>query len=120
MVTIELGPYDRETEVAITRAKSGTSQEEAGFIVDLVREFREVENARFRPSIRACMMIAKVTRSRGGQVQADDPIFLETCLDILGSNATKMRRSNGSSRPVVTSLSTELETGPSTRLMTGL
>jgi gas vesicle protein GvpN len=92
MIMIELTPYDKGTEVAITQARSGISVEEAETIVDLVRAFREMENSRFRPSVRACIMIAKVTRGCGGQARADSPIFLETCLDILGANARKMAR----------------------------
>lgn len=92
MITIELTPYDKGTEAAITQARSGLSAEEAEAIMDLVREFREIEGSRFRPSVRACIMIAKVTRGCGGQVRPDNPIFLETCLDILCANARKMKR----------------------------
>ncbi len=92
MITIELTPYDKGTEAAITQARSGLSAEEAEAIMDLVREFREIESSRFRPSVRACIMIAKVTRGCGGQVRPDNPIFLETCLDILCANARKMKR----------------------------
>lgn len=92
MITIELTPYDKETEAAITQARSGTSAAEAQTIVDLVRQFREIEDSRFRPSVRACIMIAKVTRGCGGQVHPDNSIFLETCLDILWANARKMKR----------------------------
>ncbi|HEV8715130.1 MAG TPA: gas vesicle protein GvpN [Candidatus Binatia bacterium] len=92
MITIELTPYDKGTEAAITQARSGLSAEEAGAIMELVREFREIEGSRFRPSVRACIMIAKVTRGCGGQVRPDNPIFRETCLDILCANARKMRR----------------------------
>ena len=92
MITIELTPYDKGTEAAITQARSGLSAAEAEGIVDLVRQFREIENSRFRPSVRACIMIAKVTQGCGGQVQPDNAIFLETCLDILCANAKKMKR----------------------------
>jgi nitric oxide reductase NorQ protein len=92
MIAIELTPYDKRTEVAITQARSGISAEEAEAIMDLVREFREIEGSRFRPSVRACIMIAKVTRGCGGQVHPDNSIFLETCLDILWANARKMKR----------------------------
>ena len=86
MVTIELGLYDRETEVAITRAKSETSPEEAEKVVDLVRTVREKASSSSWPSLRASIIIARVTKRRGGEMRADDPIFLETCLDVLGSN----------------------------------
>lgn len=92
MITIELTPYDQGTEAAITQARSGISAEEAHAIVGLIREFREIEDSRFRPSVRACIMIAKVTQGCGGQGRSDNSIFLDTCLDILCANARKMKR----------------------------
>lgn len=92
MITIELTPFDKETEVAITQTRSGISREEAEIVVNLVREFREIEGARFRPSVRACIMIATVTYGCHGRVRYDNAIFVETCLDVLVSNARKMKR----------------------------
>jgi gas vesicle protein GvpN len=92
MMTIELSHYDRDTEIAITRAKSGLSEEEAAKIVDIVRDFRTVGVANFRPTIRACIMIAHVVAARGGEVRADDPIFFQTCTDVLGSDTVKVKR----------------------------
>jgi len=87
MVTIDLQYYDRETEIAITQAKSGLSREEAERIVDTVRAVRSHEGSNSRHSIRACIMIARVMASQGGQVGLDEPIFRQTCLDVLGSDA---------------------------------
>lgn len=92
MMTIELTHYDRDTEIAITRAKSGLSENEAAKIVDIVRDFRTVGVANFRPTIRACIMIAHVAAARGGEVRADDSIFFQTCIDVLGSDTVKVKR----------------------------
>lgn len=92
MITIELPPFDTETEIAITHTRSGISREDAEIVVSLIRKFREIEGSRFRPSVRACMMIAKVTHGRNGRARPDNAMFVETCLDVLASNARKMKR----------------------------
>jgi nitric oxide reductase NorQ protein len=84
LIAIRMDDYDRETEVAITVAKSGVSREEAGRIVDVVRYFRSLAGYNHRPSVRAAIMIAKVTAYRGGKCDPDDPRFQQTCRDALG------------------------------------
>lgn len=96
MITIELTYYDRETEIAITCARSGLDAGAAEKIVDLAREFRTLGVSNFRPSLRACIMIASVVRQRGGKVCRDDPIFLETCLDVLGTDMFKVKKEGAS------------------------
>lgn len=93
MITIELGHYDRETEIGITSARAGVAPESAETIVDLVRKFRGLGGvATCRPSIRACIMIGKVVRLRGGTIHPDDPVFQETCVDVLGGDMVKVRK----------------------------
>jgi gas vesicle protein GvpN len=92
MITIELGHYDRETEIAITRARAELDTESAEKIVDLVREFRGLGVDNYRPTIRACIMMGRVVQLRGGKIRADDPVFLETCLDVLGGDVIKVRK----------------------------
>ena len=41
LITIHVDYFDRETEVAITAARSGVSADDAGRVVDLVRHFRQ-------------------------------------------------------------------------------
>lgn len=92
MITIELGHYDRETEIAITCARAGLGSPSAERIVDLVREFRKLGVSNYRPTVRACIMVGRVVQLRGGEVRADDPIFVETCLDVLGGDTVKVRK----------------------------
>jgi gas vesicle protein GvpN len=92
MVTITIGQYDRETEVRITAAKSGLDEGDAGRIVDIVRDFRELGILPLTPTVRACIMIAKVTALRGSSVRSDDRGFLETCRDVLRVAAVKITR----------------------------
>lgn len=85
MITIKLLHYDKNAEVAITAAKSGLRKEEAEGLVDIIRELRKTHDDTW-PSIRACIMIARLVLRRGGKIKAGDPVFLETCFDVLGSN----------------------------------
>lgn len=92
MITIDLAYYNKETEIAITKAKSGLSDEDTAKIVDIVRDMRSRGVGNFRPTLRACIMIARVLAHRGGRPSADDPIFLQTCLDVLGKGIVKIKK----------------------------
>ena len=85
MVTIDLDHFDWETETAITQAKSGSSRQDAERIVDLVRALRERVRHDLAPTVRASIMIARITRGRGATVDAGDQAFREACLDVLCS-----------------------------------
>lgn len=92
MISIKVGHCDRDTETAITAAKSGLDAEAAGRIVDIVRSFRALGVNNHRPTIRACIMIARVTVLRQARVEREDPVFLETCRDIISTDALKITR----------------------------
>ncbi len=92
MITITIGQYDRETEVQITAAKSGLELDESARIVDVVRAFRELAVLPLAPTVRACIMIGKVIALRGGSASCEDPIFLETCRDVLRIDGIKISR----------------------------
>ena len=97
MITINLGYYDRETEIAITRAKSGVSQSDAERIVDLVRKFRESGDYEFTPTVRAAIAIAKVLNISGARPVAGDETFAWVGLDVLGvgGNGSGLAKANG-------------------------
>jgi len=80
MVTIKMGAYDLESEVEITRSKTGLPPEGPRLIVNIVRSAREANHA---VSIRAAIMIGKIINQRKGRVAADDPILEGTCRDVL-------------------------------------
>jgi gas vesicle protein GvpN len=84
MITIELDYYDRETEVAITSARSNVERAAAERIVDLVRRIRVLGPLQ-RPTLRASIMIARIQRQLGfdGSVGPADPLFVESCIDVL-------------------------------------
>jgi gas vesicle protein GvpN len=65
MINLEMGQYDRDTEIAITSAKSGLSEDEAAFIVDLVRNFRKKCGLESNVSVRSSIRIAAIIHSAG-------------------------------------------------------
>jgi nitric oxide reductase NorQ protein len=85
LVTIDVGYYDHDTEVVITSARSGMPLELADRIVSLVRDFRDSGEYDQTPTLRACIMIARVTHLQGLQPVASDPRFVSICMDVLES-----------------------------------
>jgi gas vesicle protein GvpN len=85
VITIELGHYDRDTEIAITARRSGISKRAASRIVDLVRLCRNEGREPYYPTIRACVAIARVLAHRRADAVATDPVFCWACRDILSS-----------------------------------
>ncbi|MGD0089826.1 MAG: gas vesicle protein GvpN [Planctomycetota bacterium] len=90
MITIHLGHYDLPTEIAITMGRSGLDEEQARRIVRLVREIRQLGVRNYRPTIRACIMIARITRLKGAHAAASDPLFAHICKDILSIETIKV------------------------------
>jgi gas vesicle protein GvpN len=99
LITIQLEHYDRETEIQITTARSGIGQADAEIIVDLVRKLRRVGVSNSRPTIRACIAIARVLTLRGVHAQPEDSIFQWVCRDILSSETAKVTRDGRSVMP---------------------
>jgi len=86
MVTIELGNFDEETEVAITRAKSKLTLDDSRRIVSLVRKVREAKSEnKLTPTVRACIIIGKMLNLRGGTALGTNHGFRQICLDVLMS-----------------------------------
>ena len=84
MVTIELGNFDEETEVAITQAKTKLSPEDSHRIVSLVRKVREAKSKnRLTPTVRACVVLGKILNLKGGTALYANNGFKQICLDVL-------------------------------------
>jgi nitric oxide reductase NorQ protein len=84
MVTIDIDFYDMETEVAVTAARSGLSQEDAYRIVGIVRDFRASGAYQQLPTLRACVIMARVLARQNQRPSADNPFFMQVCMDVLG------------------------------------
>jgi len=89
MVTILLSGFDAETEAGITQARSGLPLEEVKRIVALVRAFRDAGLKTGSASVRPAILISRILRVRGGHAYAEDPIFVQTCRDVLLSQGCR-------------------------------
>jgi len=90
MITMDLDCFDYETEVAITRAKSRLSKQNAEAIVNIVRGLRESGKCEFAPTIRGCIMIAKTLKVQGLTPSTSNGLFLRICQDILASETSRV------------------------------
>ncbi len=107
LVTLDLDYYDRETEITITAARSGVAPAVVAPIVDIVRDFRTSGEYDQAPTLRACIMIARVVAQQKFQVAASDPHFIALCLDILESKklfSKQAREQRGQQRKMLLSL----------------
>lgn len=90
LITIDIGHFDRESEIRITMSRSGLERPDAEVIVDIVRDLRGVGVSNHRPTIRACIAIAKILAYRGAHARISDPVFNWVCRDVLSANTTKI------------------------------
>ena len=85
MITISLGHYNRETEIAICEARTGVSRQDAERIIDIVRDFRQTRKDKNTPTIRAAIMIGKVLKLCKAHANVSDADFVRACFDVLKS-----------------------------------
>ena len=96
LITVSLGHFDRETEVQIAMTKSGLPRLDAEIIVDVVRELRGFGVNNHRPTIRACIAIAKILAHSQARARAQDPVFQWACRDVLHTETAKVTRDSQS------------------------
>jgi len=90
MVTIDLEHFDKETEVAITKAKSnGLNPRGVEKIVNVVRGLRAQGRCEFAPTVRASVMIARTLGVKNLPVSAKNKEFVRICEDILASETSR-------------------------------
>ncbi len=89
MITVPLGHYERDTEIAITARRSGVAESDAERIVDLVRLCRSEGRDPHYPTVRACIAIARVLAYRGHAASLADPVYVWACRDILAASAPR-------------------------------
>ncbi len=90
MVTMDMDFFDYETEVAITRAKSALSPQDAEKIVNIVRGVRESGKCEFTPTVRGCIMIARTLMVQGITPESANGSFTRICQDILASETSRV------------------------------
>lgn len=84
LVTVEVGHYDRDTEVAITASKSGIPEHDAARLVDVARSLRARDPGGHVPTVRATITLAQVLARRDVPVDAADERFLAFAWDVFG------------------------------------
>ncbi|AFM27560.1 gas vesicle protein GvpN [Desulfomonile tiedjei] len=92
IITINVDHYDRETEIEITRAKSGVCKQDATVIVDIIRELRLLGVNNHRPTIRAAIAIARVLAHTGEHADQHNSVFQWLCKDVLSTDTVKVSR----------------------------
>ncbi len=83
LITIQVDHYDLETEIGITKAKSGLDEDQVAYIVRIARALRSIGSSPHRPTIRACIAVAKILVKRGAIAKPDDEFFRAVSFDIL-------------------------------------
>lgn len=99
LITIAIGNFDRETEIQVAIAKSGVSRADAEILVDVVRELRAVGVSNHRPTVRACIAMAKILAHREAHARLDDAVFRWVYRDVLHTNTAKVTREGESLMP---------------------
>lgn len=92
MITFHMAAPECQTEVEITRARSGLSQQEAERIVALVAAARQRMSGTARTSLRMSIMIARLVRHCSARVSPEDGIFAQVCADVLGAELGQRER----------------------------
>ena len=87
IVTIDIDHSDQELEIAVTAARAGLNIARAAPIVEMVRAFRETGEYDQTPTLRTCIMIARMVAQEKLKPSVDDPYFVQVCLDVLGSKS---------------------------------
>jgi nitric oxide reductase NorQ protein len=90
MITMDMDYFDYETEIAITRSKSGLPKKETEKIVNIVRGLRESGKCEFAPTIRGCIMIARTLKVQGLTPGSSNGSFTQICQDILASETSRV------------------------------
>ena len=90
MITILLKGFDQASEAAITQERSGLPLPEVERIVALVRAFRDAGLKTSSASIRPAILICRILQVRSGHANAEDSVFVQSCRDVLLSQARRM------------------------------
>jgi len=83
MITVDLGHFDSETEIAITQAHTGLTRKRAQIIVDLVRRLRQATNGSCDPTVRSCIMIGRIMARQSKDGNGSTLTFGQVCMDVL-------------------------------------
>jgi len=83
MISIQLDYFDEKTEQAILIARTGVTQEESEKIISVLRAFRQKLGSDQAISIRPGIIIGKMLRQEEMRADKSNPVFIDTCVDVL-------------------------------------
>ncbi|MEO0496868.1 MAG: AAA family ATPase [Pseudomonadota bacterium] len=82
MITVRMGGHDIQTTVGIVAVRTGLDVDRASQIVGIVNMLRSQALIASDASVRSCIMLATIVKTRDLQVDADNPGFVQLCVDI--------------------------------------
>lgn len=85
MVTFELRWPPAAEEAGAVARRTGVAVGDARVIVDLVRDVRARDDAVNPPSLRTAITLARLAAAQGARASAEDPVFVQICMDVLGA-----------------------------------
>ena len=83
LITINLGFFDRDTEIGIARKRSGLPESDCRKIVDIVRAFRREGDYKHPPTIRESIKITKVLKVNKERPLRSSLFFKKLCFHVL-------------------------------------
>ncbi|MEN0087978.1 MAG: AAA family ATPase [Pseudomonadota bacterium] len=87
MITVRLGGHDQDTVAGIVAARTGIDIRRAAQLVAVVHTLRSQALIAAEASVRSCVMLATIVQTRDLKVDADDPSFVQLCVDLFLSKA---------------------------------
>ena len=102
MIIIDMGYMDAETEREIVRSRADISYEDADKIVNIIRDLRDNGKCSTLPSLRAGIMIGKITKGNNCHALKEDLFFRKVVFDVLGSHIDIKTPNNRNTGTVIT------------------
>lgn len=93
MIMMDVDYFDRETELAITAARSALPESVVGPIVDLVRGYRASGEFDQAPTLRTSIIISRMVAAQKLSASAADSRFVQICMDLFCARAAFNSRS---------------------------
>lgn len=87
LITINLGFFDKDTEIFITKRRSGLAEVDSKKIVDIVRAYRRDGDHKHQPTIRESVKIAKVLKENRERPLRGNDFFKKLCFHVLTQEA---------------------------------
>lgn len=83
LITINVGFFDKATEIAITNQRSGLGEADCRKIVNIVRDYRKKAASKHAPTIRESIKIAKVLKENKERPLSANKFFKRLCFHVL-------------------------------------